>query len=89
MKKKCLWVAGFLQLGALYATMTHDPRSEYNQQKSECSERQRNWGVWGCSETPVGPLRKFLGSKEHLNWLKIDLNAAEIITIQDNKQAQN
>ena len=46
-------------------------------------------GVWGCSETPAGPLRKFLGSKEHLNWLKIDLNAAEIITIQDYKHAQN
>ena len=36
-----------------------------------------------------GPVRKFLGSKEHLNWLKIDLNAAEIITIQDYKHAQN
>ena len=36
-------------------------------------------------ETPEGPLRKFLGFKEHLNWLKIDLNAAEIITIQDYK----
>ena len=37
----------------------------------------------------MGPLRKFLGSKEHLNLLKIDLNAAEIITIQDYKHAQN
>ena len=46
----------------------------------------RAGGVWGCSETLVGPLRKFLGSKEHLNWLKIDLNAAEIISIQDYKQ---
>ena len=41
-----------------------------------------------CSETTVGPLRKFLGSKEHVNWLKIDLNAAEIITIQDYKHTQ-
>ena len=40
------------------------------------------------SETPAGPLRKFLGSKEHLNWLKADLNAAEIITIKDYKHAQ-
>ena len=24
------------------------------------------------------PLRKYLGSKEHLDWLKIDLNAVEI-----------
>ena len=29
------------------------------------------------------PLRKFLGSKEHLDWLKIDLNAVEIRTVQD------
>ena len=28
-------------------------------------------------------LRKFLGSKEHLDWLKIDLNLAEIRTAQD------
>ena len=34
---KCLRGPGFLQSGALYATMTHDPRSDYNQQKSECS----------------------------------------------------
>ena len=46
-------------------------------------------GGSGCSETPVGPLRKYLGSKEHLNWLKIDLNAVEIITIQDYKHKQN
>ena len=26
-------------------------------------------------------LRTFLGSEEHLDWLKIDLNAAEIITV--------
>ena len=38
-------------------------------------------GSGGCSETPAGPLRKFLDSKEHLNWLKIELDAAEIITI--------
>ena len=30
-------------------------------------------------------LREFFGSKEHLDWLKIDLNVAEIITVQDNK----
>ena len=88
-EKKCLWVAGFLQSDALYASITHDSRSEYNQQKSECSEGQWSWWIWGCFETPSGPLRKFLGSKDHLNWLKIDLNAAEIITIQDYKHAQN
>ena len=48
LKKKCLWVAGFLQSGALYATNTHDPRSVNNQRKSEHSKRQRSWGVWGC-----------------------------------------
>ena len=30
-------------------------------------------------------LRKFLGSKEHIDWLKIDLNAAELITVQNYK----
>ena len=28
-------------------------------------------------------LRKFLGSKEHLDLLKIDFNVAEIIIVQD------
>ena len=36
-KQKNLRVAGSLQSGAIYATIIHDPRSEYNQQKSECS----------------------------------------------------
>ena len=31
-------------------------------------------------------LRIFSGSKERLDWLKIDLNAAEILTFQDYKQ---
>ena len=31
--KKCLHVAGFLQLGALYANIKHDARSEHNPQK--------------------------------------------------------
>ena len=49
-------------------------------------------GVSGvCSELLSGgfggwsPLRKFLGSKEHLDWLKIGLDSAEIITVQDYK----
>ena len=29
------------------------------------------------------PLRKILGSKEHLAWLKIVLNVTEITTVQD------
>ena len=31
-------------------------------------------------------LRKFLGSKEHLDWFKIDFNAAEINTVRDNNK---
>ena len=50
---KCLHVAGFLQLGALYANIRYDPRSEYHWRKSERSERQRSWGVIECSETPA------------------------------------
>ena len=36
-----------------------------------------------------GILRKFLRSEEHLNWLKINLNATEIIAIQDYAYVQN
>ena len=32
--------------------------------------------VAGGSGGSLRPLRKFLGSKEHLDWLKKDLNAA-------------
>ena len=48
-----------------------------------------------CSETlskgfrGQNALRKLSGSKEHLDWLKIDLNAAKIITIQDYKCTKN
>ena len=43
------------------------------------------------------PLRKFLDSKEHLDWLKIDLNAVEIrlymhqklMTVQDYIHTKN
>ena len=49
-------------------------------------------GVSGACPEPLSevfrgwsPLRKFLGSREHLDLLKIDLNAAEIITVQDYK----
>ena len=39
-----------------------------------------SWGFRGQST-----LINFLGSKEHLDWLKTDLNAAKIITVQDYK----
>ena len=48
----------------------------------------------GCSESlsrgfsGQSPLIKLLGSKEHLDWLKIDLNAAKI-TVQDYAQIIN
>ena len=34
-------------------------------------------------------LRKFLGSKEHLDLLKIDFNVAEIIIVQDYNKKKN
>ena len=52
-------------------------------------------GSWGGSESLSGdfrgqsPLRKFLGFKEYLNWLEIDLNAAEIIIFQDYKSTKH
>ena len=58
-KKKCLRVAGFLQSGALYANIGHDPRTKYNRRKSDRSEHQWSWGVWGGSEIPAG----FLGDE--------------------------
>ena len=36
-----------------------------------------------------GALKKCLGSKEHPDWLKIDLIAAEIITDQKYKRTKN
>ena len=42
-------------------------------------------GALSPSVEVLGTLRKFLGYKEHLDLLKIDLNATEIITDQDNK----
>ena len=35
------------------------------------------------------PLRHFLGSKEHLVWLKTELNATTIITVRDFKCTKN
>ena len=35
------------------------------------------------------PLRKVLGSKEHLDWLTTDLNVAKTITVQDCKCSKN
>ena len=49
------------------------------------SELQWSWGDWGRCKPLSGnfrwriPLRKLLGSKEHLEWLTIDLNVTEIL----------
>ena len=47
-------------------------------------------GLTGHSESlSVGfRSRAFLGSNKHLDWPKIDLNAAKIITFQDNKHTE-
>ena len=37
-------------------------------------------GVKGCC-----PPKTFVGSKQHLDWIKIDLNVAKIIAVQDYK----
>ena len=89
-KKNCLRLADFLQSDAVYANIRHNRRTEYNHQKSEQSWRQQSWGVWGVLRPQhgfrrQGTLRKFLSSKEHLDWLKTDLNAAKITTVQDYK----
>ena len=73
----------------------HDARSKHNHRKSKCSKQQPSWGSGGDLSLIVGgfrgwsPLRQFLGPKEHIDWLKIDLNANEIITVQDYKCTKN
>ena len=58
----------------------HDPKSKH-QSKNKRSKHQRSKGLWAG----WGDLRKLLGSKDYQDWLKIDLNAAKIITVQDYK----
>ena len=43
----------------------------------------------GALKSSAEGLRKFLGSKEHLDWVKKALNAAKIITIQEYKHTEN
>ena len=43
----------------------------------------------GWSEVCCDFLKKSLGSKEHLDCLKIDLNAAQIITVEGQKRTKN
>ena len=83
-----------------HKTNRHDPRSKRNRPKSEHSECQRSWGsgaVFAPTSLPFPParvlgggaLKKCLGSKEHPDWFKIDLIAAEIITDQKYKRTKN
>ena len=58
--------------------------TRHNQWKSQHSEHQRNWrvlrvGALSPSAGVLGNLRKCSGSNKHLGWVKIDLNATEII----------
>ena len=51
-------------------------------------------GSGGVLRPPRGfrrqnPLGKYLAAKWHLNWLEIDLNAAEITTVQYYKHTKN
>ena len=52
-------------------------------------------GFGGCSEPlsrgfrSQSPLRRFLSSKQHLDWFKIDLKVAKISTVQDYKCTKN
>ena len=56
-----------------------------------CSETLSLWaGILGEPQRkPQSPLRKLAGSKEHLDWLKIDLNVAKIITAQNYKDTKS
>ena len=46
-------------------------------------------GSGGAVSHITGVYRKLVGSKEHLDWLKIDLNSAKIITVQDYKHKKS
>ena len=46
------------------------------------------WGG-GCSAPLNGSFRGVLGSKEHLDWLKEDLNANKLTLVQDYKHRKN
>ena len=46
---------GVLHSGALYATITHDPNSEYNQQKSKCNQCQQSWESGCVLRSQQGP----------------------------------
>ena len=63
--------------------------------KASAVSVNRVGGSMGCSESLSGdfreqsPLRKILGFKGHIDWLKIDLNTAKIIVVQNYKPTKN
>ena len=75
----------------------YDPRSNHNIISGKASIVSiSEAGVSGRCTEPLrmgfrgwSPLRKLLGSKENLDWLKIDLNTAKIIIVQDYEGAKN
>ena len=60
----------------------------FSRKASMPSFRGAAGGVWGSYE-PQSPLRIFLDSKKCLDWLKIDLSVAKIITVQGYKRTKN
>ena len=67
------------QFFSIFLVFRHDPKSKHLGSAMSLPAR-----ILGKQS----PLRKFLGSKEHLDSLKIYLNAAQIITVQDFKTVQ-
>ena len=67
---------------------------EVNNQQMSVGSFNRT-GLGSTLSPSVGGFRrhslliKVLSSKEHLDWLKIDLNAVKIIAVQENKYRQN
>ena len=66
------------QLGTRLDKNRHDTKSNHDQQKSKHRECQWRWQIWGI-----------LKSIKHLDWLKSDLNAAKIITVQNHQRTKN
>ena len=67
------------------------PGANIINRKASVASVNRAWGSEPLSRGFRGwrPLRKFLGSKEHLDWLKINLNVVEIRTVQDYISTKN
>ena len=69
------------QLGTLEKKIEMIPGANIISRKASLASVNRAGGEGGSLSPSAGhlgggaPLRKFFGSKEHLDWLKIDLNA--------------